>query len=924
MNEAMFFRRRSRRRSKSDFSEELQAHLELERDQLQAEGLSEDEADRTAHRALGNLALAGERYYDASPWAWLEYIGRDVRIALRGLIKSPVFALTAILTISLGIGATTSVFTLVHAVLLKSLPVADPNTLYKLGNEPHCCVWGGFSQGSEFSIVSYELYRHLRDHTQGFQELAGFQAGGSQFGVRRVNGDAITVAQSYPGKYVSGNYFAMFGVNPFAGRLLTPADDQPGASPAAVMSYKLWEQKFGSDPTVAGGTFNINNKPFTIVGVLPPGFYGDTLGDNPPDLFLSLSTEPFVTGESSMLHQIDRHWLGVIGRIAPSANAAAIQSQMRVLLRQWLESHAGEMTGNDRSIIAKQTLHLTPGGAGIAAMQRDYQHWLMILMMVTGSMLLIVCANVANLLLVRGLERRQQMSLSMALGARPARLIRQALTESVLLSLLGGVAGLLVAFAGTRLILSFVFTDAGTSAPISAMPSLPVFGFAFIVSLLTGIAFGLAPAWMALRADPIDALRGTNRSTQRSGSLQRRFLVVLQAALSLVLLSSSGLLTAALNKIEHQDFGFNPDHRTIVNIDPQSAGIKPDKLDQFFQRLKESLESINGVTSVAFALYSPQSGDSWNDLIFVAGKNDTAPQYANVGWFNRVSAGYFDAIGHTIIKGRGITEQDHKGSRAVAVITEAFAQKFFKDEDPIGKHFGNSEAAMAGAYEVIGVTKDTRYLTYDLERPPAPMFFLSNVQAVKFTKEVNNAGDLRSRYMHDIVIVTRPGAAISDEQIRRAIASVDPALPVQRIRSMSDQVASTFGQQRLIARMTSMFGVLALVLASIGIYGVTAYTAGGRSVEIGVRMALGAERRDVIALILRGSLLLIGLGLVIGVPLAMAAGKFLGNQLYGVDPYHPGSIAIAVLTLGVAALVAALIPAVRACTISPLRALRSE
>jgi predicted permease len=907
------------RRPQSDFSDELRAHLELEIDRLRGEGMSEADAWHAAHRNLGNLAIAGEIFYESNPWMWLDRLFYDTKHALRRLAKAPAFTLTATLTLALGIGATTSIFTLVHAVLLKSLPVSNPDQLFRLGKETHCCVWGGYNQENEFSIVSYELYEHFRDNTKGFAELAAFRAGTTRLGVRRAHGS--DAAATYPGEFVSGNYFPMFGVSAYAGRALTPADDSPVAAPVAVMSYRLWQQKYGLDPSVIGGTFDLNDKSFTIVGISPPGFFGDTLRNNPPDFFLPLATEPLVQGDSSLFHHKSTHWLDLIGRIRPGVNPSSIEAQMRVELHQWLQAHIGDMDPNERARLPQQTLFLSPGGGGITSMREAYEHWLRILMMVSGFVLLIVCANVANLMLVRGLERRQQMSLSMALGARPSRLVGQALVESVLLALLGGVAGLAVAFAGARLILHFAFRSM-TSSAIGASPSIPVLLFAFVVSVLTGIAFGVAPAWMATRVNPVEALRGSSRSTRRAGSLPRKTLVIVQAALSLVLLSASGLLTAALRNIEHQDFGFEQDNRTIVNIDPVLAGYKPAQLESLYRRVHDAFTGIPGVASVSSCLYSPQSGDNWNDSVYVEGRPAPGPKENNGSSWDRVTAGYFETIGNPILEGRPFSERDTAASPRVAVVNEAFARKFFKNENPVGKHFGTSELAAAGAYEIVGVAKDARYATFNLQKPIAAYFFLPEPQSYTYSKGTSNVSEVRSHFFHDIVIRMRPGIALQEAQVHRAIASVDPNLPVVHIGSLREEVAATFSSQRLIARLTSLFGILALVLASIGLYGVTSYNAGSRTAEIGVRMALGADRGNVVVMILQGALTQIALGLAVGIPLTLAAGRFLGSQLYGINRYDPGIIAIAILSLSVSALVAAWIPAFRASSISPIQALR--
>jgi predicted permease len=619
------------------------------------------------------------------------------------------------------------------------------------------------------------------------------------------------------------------------------------------------------------------------------------------------------------LNKVDTHWLELIGRIHPDANPASIEAEMRVELKQWLRSHWSEMSANDRAKFPDQTLYLGPGGAGITSMRERYEHWLQILMMVSGFALLIVCANVANLMLVRGMERRRQTAMSMALGARASRIVRQALMESILLSLCGGAAGLAIAFAGTRLILHFAFPSLPGLAgvPIDASPSVPVMLFAFVTSLLTGAAFGIGPAWMTTRVDPIEALRGASRSTTRAGSLPRKTLVVFQAALSLVLLSASGLLTTAVQRLENQDFGFEQDHRIVATMNPRLAGSRTAQLSLLYRRIHDSVAAIPDVSAVALCLYSPQGGGGWGTGVWVDGHAGPGPNDDNFAGWDRVTAGYFDVIGNPIVKGRGISAQDTAVSRSVAVINEAFARKFFRDQDAIGKHFGR-EAGASRQFEVVGVAKDARYFTNNLHQPVRPFFFLPEAQA-EYTR-----GNLGSLFLRDIVILTRPGASLSIARIRQATAAVDPNLPIISIRTLREQVSSQLTQQRLIARLTSFFGVLSLVLASIGLYGVAAYNAGRRKNEIGVRMALGADRGQVVTLVLRSAGGPILLGLLIGLPLTFVAGRFLGDQLYGTNPYNPVVTLGAALALGLSALVASFVPALRASLISPLDALRGE
>jgi len=901
-------------RNERRIEDEIRDHLAFLTAENMRAGMSPAEARRQALLKFGAAEAVKESYRDQSGLPSFESLLQDTRHALRRLRLAPAFTAAAILTLALGIGATTSIFTLVHAVLLSSLPVSNPGELYRVGKETHCCYLGGYSQDGGFSLVSYDLYKYLRDNTKGFAELAAVPSIEHSFGVRRSG--SPEAAQVLPGEFVSGNYFAMFGIRPYAGRKLMPSDDRPGAPPVAVMSYRLWE-KYGGDRSLIGGVFRLDDKPFTVVGVAPAGFYGDTLRGTPPDFFLPLNDEPYVETASD-LAKYDTHWLNLIGRIQPGASPRSIESQMRVLLRQWLRSHWGEMSATDRAKLSQQTLFLSPGGAGITMMREQYGHWLHILMAATALVLLIVCANIASLMLVRGMERRRQISLSVALGARGSRVAREPLIESIALSVAGGAAGLVIAFACTSLILHFAFPAQPGSAPIpiDAAPSVPVLLFALMVSLATGVVFGAAPAWMAARADPIEALRGAGRSTTRAGLLPRKALVVVQAALALVLLSAAGLLSATLRRLETKNLGFEPAGRLVADINPRFAGYGAAQLPALYRRIHDSIARIPGVDAVALCLYSPPSG-GWGSGVWFDGRRSPASADDDYAAWNRVSAGYFEAVGTPVLRGRGISEEDTSYSRKIAVVNESFARRYFKNDDAVGRTFGWKPGAPR-EFEIVGVVKNARYWPYRLDGPTDPMFFLPEAQA---DYSQTNIGSL---FLKEIVVSFRHGADVPADAIRGAIASVDRGMPLIRIRSMKEKVAAEFAQQRLIARLQSLFAALSLLLASIGLYGVTAYNTGLRVKELGVRVALGAGRGDVVRLVLRGALRLIVTGLLIGIPAAFAAGRFLGNQLYGLSPYNPAVTLTAALALAASAVIAALIPALRACSLSAVDTLRTE
>jgi putative ABC transport system permease protein len=843
-------------------------------------------------------------------------LAADVRYALRQFAKAPGFTTTAILTLALGIGATTAIFTLVYAVLLKSLPVVNPEDLWRVGNEENCCVNGGLQDN--WTIFSYEQYKLFRDHTSGFADLAALQAGQDMLAVRR-NG-SNKPAEPYQSEFVSGNYFSTFGILPYLGRVFTPSDDRKGAPSVAMMSFRTWQEKFAKDPSIIGAGMVINGQPFTVVGVTPPGFFGDRVQSTPPAFFLPLNVEPLVKPTGSVLNEPSLMWLDLIGRVHPGANVQAMEAEMQVQLRQFLLSPISKVEERDKPLVAKQTLHFSHGGNGVQMMRDQYKDGLHLLMWVSGFVLLIACANLANLMLVRSANRRQQTSVRSALGAQRSDLIRQTLVESVTLSVLGGLAGIVVAFAGTRVILYLAFHN--DPVPIHAAPSLPVLGFALTASFLTGILFGVGPAWLSSKANPVEALRGANRSTASHGGWGQKSLVVIQAALSLVLLCAAGLLVRSLSNLQHQDFGFVTSDRYVLHIDPQMAGYGPSQMPALYRQLQSNLSSIPGVKQVAFSLYSPMEGDNWGEGVFIEGEPPPAIGTRDHGasWL-RASPHYFETVGTKIVEGRDITLQDTATTRNVALVNRAFAKKYFKDGQAIGKHFSD-DLKQPGLFEIVGVTEDTNY--WGPSEKIRPMYYLAQGQTVHTHDPRYQQFEDRSQYLNAIEIQTAGSVPGLEAQVRRAIAQVNPDLAIINFQSFAEQVKGNFTQQAMIAKLTSFFGVLALVLASIGLYGVTAYSVERRTSEIGIRMALGANRSSVLAMILRGAFLQVGLGLAIGLPVAIMGGRAMASQLFGVKPYDPVVLSATLVALCSATFLAALLPARIAAGLEPMRALRTE
>src|SRR5579859_7280660 len=840
----------------------------------------------------------------------------DVRYALRQFRKAPGFTATAVLTLALGIGATTAIFTLVHAVLLKSLPVSKPGELVRVGNEENCCVNGGLQDN--WSLFSFEQYKQFKEHTSGFSDLAAFQSGSSLLGVRRVGN--TKPSESFRGEFVSGNYFSTFGIPAYAGRMLSPKDDNKGAPTVAVMSFRTWQEKFGGDRSIVGSAFVMNAQPVTVVGIAPPGFFGDRVQSNPTSFWIPLNSEPVVEPANAILNDAALDWLDLIGRTNPGADTKAMEAQMQVELRQFLMSPESKVEDRSKPLVAKQTLHFSPGGGGVQRMRDEYQDGLHLLMWISAFVLLIACANLANLMLVRATARKQQITVRSALGASRATLVRQALTESVVLAMIGGLAGIAIAFAGSKMILRLAFGS--DYVPIQATPSLPVLAFAFATSILTGILFGIAPAWMTASTNPAEALRGAGRSTGRRGTLGQKSLVIVQAALSLVLLCAAGLLTRSLNNMQHRNFGFDTTNRYILHVDPQMAGYQTDRLEPLYRQLKENISAIPGVQQVSFSLYSPMEGDNWGEGVYIEGDPPPAPGTPDHGasWL-RVSPGYFDTIGTKIVEGRAINEQDTPTTRAVALVNRFFEKKYFKDGRAIGKHFSD-DLKHPGAFEIVGVTEDTNY--WGATSKMRAMYFLAEGQSAHNPDPRYQQFEDRSRYLNAIEIQTHGEVSGLETQVRRVLSQINPDLAVIDFQSFGLQVKANFMQQAMIAKLTSFFGILALILASIGLYGVTSYTVERRTSEIGIRMALGADRLNMLGMVLRGAFAQVGIGLAIGIPVAILAGHAMASQLFGVKPYDPAILSVTLLVLCTAAFFAALLPARSAANLEPMRALRTE
>jgi macrolide transport system ATP-binding/permease protein len=909
-----------RKQREQDLEREVRADLELEAVEQQEKGLSPEDARYAAQRAFGNTSVVKENVRDTWGGRWFEDFLKDLRLAIRQLRKAPGFATVAVLSLALGIGANTAIFTLIDAVLLKSLPVRDPGSLVLLGDARGSGSGIGIPRNGSFSLYSYDLYKHL-EQTHVFRELCAFQST-TQTGVsvRRAGWSESQLAQA---RLISGNYFQVLGVKAALGRLMAPSDDSSSAPPVAVISFHYWKEAFNSDPSVIGSTVELGGTSVAIVGVAPPDFYGETLGPNPPSFWLPLSADRQLNHGLALIDNPDEHWLYLVGRMMPNVSASQAQARLTAALHNWLLAREGSAISSDlRQRISRSYIELNPGGSGIPHMQRAYSWTLGLLLGISIAVLLITCANIANLLLARGAARTAEISVRFALGASRGRLVRQSLTESLALALTGGALGLFAASAGTRLLIALFFRGTD-SVPLQTSPDLRVLAFTSVVSCGAAIVFGLLPA-IRMSGQIVPAMKGASPGIKGSRLSHRPFglgtwLIVGEVALSLVVLAGAGTFARSLANLADQQFGFNRDCVLVFNIDSAHAGYDYNRLGSLYREMYSRLNSLPGAKSASLSYYSPFNDCCWAFSAGVQGYTPKPGERMSVR-LNRISPGYFKTIGTKLLLGRAIDERDTPSARRVAVVNQAFVRRFFPNESPIGRHFGIGGPRDAGDLEIVGVVQNAKY---DSPREDAtPMAFLPLLQ--NKPGEPAGRGDYRSNFIHVIEIRStgRPNAIAAE--VRQALAEIDPRLPVLRVTTLADDVSRTLNQENVIATLAMFFGLVALALSCLGLYGLMSYAVQRRTSEIGIRIALGARRGVVIRMVIGEALAQGLIGIAIGIPAAFAALHLVESQLYGISPNNPKYSVIAALVLLVCIAIAAYLPAHRASRVDPLIALRCE
>ena len=906
-------------RRDQDLEDEVQAHIELAIADNMRRGMSAAQARTAALRDFGGVTQIKEAYRVQRGITFLDVLMRDLHYSLRRLRKSPGFTFIAVLTLALGIGANTAIFTLVHGILLRSLPVADPSRLYRIGDRNHCCYFSSFeSDDGDFDLFSYDLFRRFQDAAPEFEQLAAVQAGGGGFTVR----GGTAPAQAMRAEYVSGNYFSVLGVSAYMGRPLAPSDDGSGAAPVIVLSYPAWQREFGGDPGVVGSTVYIQQHSFTVAGVAPPGFYGDRIVPFPPDMWLPLASEPVFEGANSSLLDPDTAWLYAIGRLRPGVNLGSLQTKLSSVLQRWMATRPVFTDQGGAAEIPKQHVVLSHAGGGIQKIQQQTGTGLRMLMVLSSVVLLIACANIANLLLARSMAQRAEIAVRIGLGATRRRIIRQIVTESLILSTVGGVVGLAFAFLGSRAILALAF-PLSHNMPISARPSWTVLIFAFVVSVLTGLLFAAAPAWISSGAQPAEAARGNNSSSRDHASLPQRLLLIFQLALSIVLLASAFLATRSLYNLEHQQTGIETANRYAVEIDLKGAGYAPEGLQGIYREMHDGLAALPGIVKVSFARYLPLEGNEWGSCVFVEGRPAPGPNDNCFSDWDRASAQFLGSVGVPIVRGRGFTQDDEASPLPVVLVNQAFVKRFFPNQNPLGQHFGINGPEYSSAFQIVGVFAD--FKLSDARGEARPLFLRSLGQQYTGYKDVGlGAAEVSGLYLNWMVLQFDRPQPDTEQVVRKTLAKIDPNIPVIRVLPYPNVVAGNFNQDRLIARLTEAFGILALVLASIGLYGVMSYLAVRRTSEIGIRIALGASRSAIISMMVRSAFLQVFAGLAIGIPVSLFAGRMMKHVLYEVKAGDPLALLGATVVLAVCVAIAAIVPAVRAASVDPMHALRAD
>ena len=893
-----------RRQFRADLDEEMQLHLDLRQQQLEKAGVPLNEARFAARRRFGNRTTLKEKSHMNWGWTWLESLAQDTLYGIRAMLRSPVLTIVALLSLALGIGANTAIFTFMDAVMLRSLPVNDPKQLVVLGPARREGITDSFAVTD---LYSYPVYRQFQQKNQVFSNVAAIFSltnGVHGYVAERTEQEPMNI------QLVSGTYFPMLGVQALLGRTLNDADDNSeGNHPVAVVSYAWWTRSLARDPTVLDKTLHIGSTVFNIVGVAPPEFFGTKVGES-PDIWIPLS----------MGKDVPPHWGGytdnfyeplyIMGRMKPGVSmdqaTANVNLTYQQIFHQLLGSYPDKTKAQkNREQLEKVHVALTPMANGLSSIRREFSQPLKILMTVVALVLLIACANIANLLLARSTTRARELAVRQALGAGRLRIVRQLLTESLTLALAGGALGIAFAALANRMLLHMV--SGAETLPLDVSINARLLLFTLAITLFTAILFGTIPAFRATRLELTSALKdGRGASGSAARSPLARALVVSQVALSLVLLVGAGLFLRSLINLNHVDTGFNRDNVLLLQLDDSSAGYKDNdlRLTPMHQEIERRVAALPGVTAASYATHTFDEG-AWSGSVYVAGYDNNKDVSV---LHNVIGADYFSVLKIPIVAGRVFGPQDTANSPKVAIVSETMARTMFPAGSPIGRHFGVDSELHANDIEVIGVVKDAKF--GGLDAPNVPMDYFPYMQGTDTMPE------LAVRYTGDRASIASAA--------QKAIHAIDRNIPITHVNTLDEEIALSVINERLLAQLSTFFGLLAVFLSSIGIYGLMSYVVSRRTNEIGIRMALGADRSRIHWQVMREISLLIAIGILIGVPVTLAGSKLVTSMLFGLHGTDPWNLLSAVGLLACVAILAGYLPARRAARVNPMAALRCE
>jgi predicted permease len=877
-------------------------------------GMSREDAERAARAEIRSVETVRHNVWAAGWESLAESLWKDAVYGLRQVVRSPGLSVVAILSLALGIGANTAIFTVIDDLLLKQLQVRDPRMLVSFGDGSDGGVIASSSPGA-YDIFPYDFYRHISWEQDELDGICAFASFPSMVSVRTGSstGGPATQAQSH---LVSGTFFSVLGAQPLLGRVLN-ADDSAieGGNAVAVISHRYWQENLSADPGVIGRSITINGTSFMVVGVMPAAFYGVDLNEQAPDMWLPITMQPAVMmTPRSILNPDGLFWIHIMARRRSDVSVAQAQAWATTEFQRFLTDREGaQISPLRRQQISGTFIPLLPGGAGLSHMREQYQAPLTVLMIMVGLVLLIACANLANLLLAKAASREREFCARLALGSNRGRIVRQILIEALVLALIGGAMGLGLAFWGTRILIHFIDKGAARTA-LSATPDLRVLLFTFATCIVTAALFGIAPALRGSRANVAGALSANARSSGGTGASSYRLLpkalIVFQVTLSLVLLTVAGLLLRTLVNLRAQDIGLDRSNVLLVSTNPKFAGYQPERLNVLYDRILSRIDALPGVRSAGLSGGPPMSQGTWGSPIDLDGR-PTPPNEDIDTLLNRVSTGYFETLGIPLLRGRTIQAVDSADAVKSAVVNKTFADRYFPNGDAIGHTFTIADPAAPGVWHIVGIVRDSKHRSP--AEKPQPFAFVA-VNQLK--------GDDQYAYWMQIRSVGDP-AKITGE-VRAALAEIDPNLPILETQTIDEQLDHLIDQQRFVSKLAGFFAVLALTLACIGLYGVMTYSVVRRTSELGLRMALGAPRAGLLWMVLRESLVLLAIGVALGVPLSVAASRAIKAGLFGVNPADPLTLIAAVLIMSAALLAGSYIPARRATKIDPIVALRYE